>query len=60
MAQILQPFQTAVGSLSDSINSFFGVGRSASELVSVASAPVTVETDPHYYSAARWIQEINR
>ena len=62
MAQILQPFQSAVGQLSDSINHFFGVGEPAPHAhQQVAALPVAeIEKDPHYFSAARWLQEIDR
>ena len=62
MAQILQPFQSAVGHLSDSINHFFGVGDSAPHAPQQElTLPVAdIEKDPHYFSAARWVQEIDR
>jgi hypothetical protein len=60
MAQILQPIHDAVGNLSDSINSFFGLGDTAPRAPqSLSSLPAaTVEVDPHYFSASRWMQEI--
>jgi hypothetical protein len=64
MAQILQPFQNVVSNFSDSINSFFGVGDAAP--LSSTSQPLSalalglVETDPHHFSAVRWMQEIER
>jgi hypothetical protein len=64
MAQILQPLHTAVGSLSDSINSFFGLGDAAPPATRPAFAhsvaAIEIETDPHFFSSARWIQEIER
>ena len=64
MAQILQPFQTVVNNFSDSINSFFGVGDAAPP--GGATQPLSAlavglaETDPHHFSAVRWMQEIER
>jgi hypothetical protein len=60
MAQILQPLHNAVGNLSDSINSFFGLGDAAprAQQSATSSPAVTIEVDPHYFSASRWMQEI--
>jgi hypothetical protein len=61
MAQILQPFQVAVNNFSDSINSFFGVGEAPHTPQPLSAAAVSVvENDPHHFSAARWLQEIER
>ena len=63
MAQILLPFQTAVGNFSDSISSFFGVEERAFPRPphpTSALIDVTVEADPHHFSAARWMLEIER
>ena len=63
MAQILLPFQTAVGNFSDSISSFFGVEERAfprPPQPTSALIDVTVEADPHHFSAARWMLEIER
>ena len=64
MAQILQPLQTAVSNFSDSINNFFGVGdavphTSTPQPLSALAVGI-VETDPHHFSAVRWMQEIER
>jgi hypothetical protein len=60
MAQILQPLHNAVGNLSDSINSFFGLGENAPRVQQPASSlPAhVIEVDPHYFSSSRWMQEI--
>jgi hypothetical protein len=61
MAQILQPFQVAVSNFSDSINSFFGVGEAPHTPQPLSAIAVSVvENDPHHFSAARWLQEIER
>jgi hypothetical protein len=61
MAQILQPFQVAVNNFSDSINSFFGVGEAPHTPQPLSAVAVSVvENDPHHFSSARWLQEIER